>query len=246
MEPAIRDQLLALNQTFYTNVADPFHATRKSLSHGHLLMLNYLPNAKPLRVLDAGCGNGRFAAALNSLGQPVSYTGVDANFQLLAYASKWTSQLDHIDAKFVQADLAQSNWTSALAADDTCYELVACLATLQHMPGRTLRQNIVKSFAQLLSPGGRLALTGWQFFTDKRLSSRLVDWAEIDLSQDDVEPGDGLLPWKQGVYAVRYVHQIDEQEMETLAQYAGLQIVTTYRADGKDDDLNLYAILEKT
>ena len=87
--------------------------------------------------------------------------------------------------------------------------MVVCLSTLQHMPGSELRVCVLQSLAKLLVAGGRLAVSAWQFLTSPRLAARQIEWDGCGRGWADVEPGDALLPWKQDVYAVRYVHQID-------------------------------------
>ncbi len=245
MKPATRDRLLALNRQFYADVAEPFHSTRRSWPQGNVRLLDSVPPAaseRPVRVLDAGCGNGRFAAVLNSLGTRVRYTGVDANARLLELATDSTAGLAHVEADFVRADLTDPGWTRQLG-DTPCYDMVVCLSTLQHMPGSELRVCVLQSVAKLLAPGGRLAVSAWQFLTSPRLAARQIEWTAVGVDGQDMEAGDALLPWKQDVYAVRYVHQIDLPEMETLAAAAGLLIDQSYYADGKTGDLNLYAIM---
>jgi tRNA (uracil-5-)-methyltransferase TRM9 len=53
------------------------------------------------------------------------------------------------------------------------------------------------------------------------------------------------LPWNQGVHALRYVHQIDQAELEQLASEAGLALVHHFDADGKEGKLNLYGVLRR-
>ena len=244
MNPATRDRLLALNRQFYAVVAEPFHCTRLGWPRGNLMLLDYLPLARPLRVLDAGCGNGRFAAMLDSLGIPAFYTGVDANPRLLERAHHLTADLAHVRVELVEADLAMPDWSQCLGDPRPRFDMAVCLAVLQHMPGQDLRTQIVRSLAELLDVNGRLALSAWQFLTSPRLASRQIEWAAVDVDERSVDAGDALLPWKQDVYAIRYVHQIDEPEMQALAHEAGLEIRHTYVADGKADDLNRYAIME--
>ena len=124
------------------------------------------------------------------------------------------------------------------------FDAVVCLAVLHHFPGLTLRQRIVADLARLLAEHGILALSTWQFLTSERLAAKQVDWAEFGIDPADVEPGDALLPWNQGVYAVRYVHQLELDEVETLALGAGLRVIDTFRADGKEGNLNLYTLLQ--
>ena len=242
MNPATRDRLLALNRQFYATVADPFHCTRLGWPHGNAMLLDYVPSLRPLRVLDAGCGNGRFAAMLDSAGIRAHYTGVDANPRLLELARELTAELGHVSTSFVQADLALPAWREALG-EQPRFDVIVCLAVLQHMPGRDLRAEIMGALAELLDAGGQLVVSAWQFLTSPRLASRQIEWAAVNVDAACVDPGDALLPWKQEVYAVRYVHQIDESEMHLLARAAGLEVRHTYLADGKEGDLNLYAIM---
>lgn len=245
MDEPIRQRLLQLNREFYTTVAAPFDKTRQGWTPGKLRLLDTLREAEsglPLQVADVGCGNGRFALMLDSLGVAIRYIGVDGNEHLLERAAEQTASLANVERCFVHADLAQAGWSASLPS--ASFEMVVCLATLQHMPSYELRFRLVRDLASLLAPNGLLAISAWQFLESERFRKRLIDWSEIGLTAADVDPGDALLPWKQGAYAVRYVHQTDEIELNRLVADAGLTIVDTYRADGKEGNLNLYAILK--
>ena len=245
MDPETQARLLALNRAFYAAVADPFDATRQATAPGMVELVRRVPRGDathPLTVVDVGCGNGRLARLLAAQAAPVVYVGVDANAALLAHAQAQLAPLPGLTASFVQADLAQPGWEAALPAVGR-YDVVACLATLHHLPGYDLRRDVVAVLARLLRPGGVLALSLWQFLDSPRLVAKQVDWAACELDPAAVEPGDALLPWQQGTYAVRYVHQIDAAELARLAQDCGLTISTIYRADGKEGNLNLYALL---
>ncbi len=209
-----------------------------------MAILPYLPaDAKdPLTVLDVGCGNGRFARLLEERAVACSYTGVDANQALLERARAGARGFRHVQAEFIQADLADPEWSRPLAGRR--YHVVLCTATLQHLPGYDLRLRTVQALRDLSA--GLVILSFWQFLSSERFRARLIPPESLGLCEDELEPGDALLPWKQGVHAVRYVHQVDPSELARLAQDAGLDIVDTFRADGKEGDLNLYAILQPT
>ncbi len=245
MHPAVQQQLLALNQHFYATVADEFDRTRQGLPAGMLTLAQMLRDLlpQPARVLDAGCGNGRFARALAERGVAAAYTGIDRDERLLALAAEQTAALPGVACRFVCADLAQSSWHDAVI--DAPYDAVVSLAVLHHFPGRALRQRIVSELSSLLAPDGVLALSTWQFLASARLAQRTLGWEMVGLHESDVEPGDALLPWHQGVHAVRYVHQLDLAEVEQLTAECGLHNVDTFRADGKEGNLNLFAIARR-
>jgi SAM-dependent methyltransferase len=246
MDDTTVEHLLKLNRDFYVVVGDLFDQTRMSIPPGMTQALEHLPELSgetPLRLLDVGCGNGRLAWALDALSRTVEYTGVDADSTLLAHARHNVAGLDHVHSHIVQADLAQRGWTNELP--DREWDAVFCLATLHHLPGRALRKRVITEMAQMLSPNGRLVVSAWQFDRSPRLRSRRLPWSLVGLDSADVDAGDALLPWDQGVHSVRYVAHIDEAEIRSHAQATDLDLVTTFDADGKEGALNLYAVLQR-
>ena len=249
MPATIQARLLDLNRQFYATVAGEFDLTRHGLPTGMIdlagrLALHARAGGKDtLRVLDVGCGNGRFARALSQVGQAAEYLGVDADERLLAAAAVQTNSLPQVSTRLIEVDIAQPHWPEQLGSEEQ-FDAVVCLAVLHHFPGLALRQRIVADLAQLLVTQGILALSTWQFLTSERLAAKQVEWAEVGIDPADTEPGDALLPWNQGTYAVRYVHQLELDEVATLARGAGLRVIDTFRADGKEGNLNLYTLLQ--
>lgn len=270
MDAQTAQRLLEVNREFYRTVAEPFNQTRYAESPGKQQLLHLLapqlahPAASHTRarVLDVGCGNGRLAWLLDRLGWPVDYTGVDGEPELLRLAAENTRGLTHVRPRWLAADLGQTDWSAVLMeiatvgaappeydmpeSDMPEFDVVVCLATLQHMPGYALRARVVRDLAQFVRPEGRLAISAWQFLSSARLAARQLPWSTIGLEVAQVEPGDALLPWKQEHYAVRYVHQIDPAEMAQLAADAGLELVAGFHADGREGNLNFYGIMART
>ena len=245
MDKQTQQRLLALNRQFYATVAEPFDATRLAASTGKSELVKRLPLYEGITLADIGCGNGRLAWLLEERGVPLTYVGVDANAQLLALAQEHTVDLRSVRARYVQADLAAPDWDARLPTPTGGFDIVTCLATIHHLPGYDLRQQVMRQLAALVKPGGLVAISTWQFLTSPRFTAKLVDWAEVGVDAAQVEQGDALLPWHQGKYAVRYVHQIDLDEVRALAESAGLCVESTYFADGKEGNLNCYALLRR-
>ena len=234
MNEATVRRLAALNEAFYSRFAAPFAASRAGPQPGYERLLAYVPAGRP-RVFDAGCGDGRFGRFLHASGHEVDYVGVDFSAALLA-----ARDVDgDVAGRFEQRDLSQPGSLDGLGR----FDLIVCLSTLQHIPGRRNRARLLAEMAAGLNAGGRVALANWQFLGSARQRRKIRPWAEAGLDERDVEPGDYLLSWQRGGEGRRYVALVDDEETRRLAEGAGLRIVELFRSDGREGDLNLYALL---
>jgi ubiquinone/menaquinone biosynthesis C-methylase UbiE len=99
----------------------------------------------PVRAfLDAGCGDGRYVAALRPE-LPERVAGVDISERILSTARAWVS-----DAEFRQANL------EALPFGDGEFDLVLCSQVIEHVLDASAA---VRELARVLRPGGVLILS---------------------------------------------------------------------------------------
>lgn len=233
MDPEIAGRLLQINRRFYRQLADPFADTRRHPQPGFHRLLDYLP-APPLRVLDVGCGNGRFGLFLDKRTDLAAYTGVDFTPPLLEKAR------GHLPgADFYRRNLSRAGCLDGLGQ----FNLVVCLSTMQHIPGHANRARLLREMGEHLGENGRLFLGNWQFMDSSRQRRKVRNWEEVDIDPAEVEPNDYLLTWQRDGFGLRYVCLIDATETAVLAEAAALRIVDQFRSDGKEGDLNLYTIL---
>ncbi len=234
MDDEIARRLLLLNQAFYARFATPFAGSRSTPQPGFERLLAYLPDSYE-RILDVGCGNGRFGRFLEAKHLSFSYTGVDFTPELLVLAS------EQMKGDYHTRDISRPGFLEALGN----FDIIACLATMQHIPGRSNRIALLREMADHLEKNGRILLSNWQFLDSARQRRKIRDWSIVDLSDADLEAGDFLLSWQREGSGLRYVCAIDASEMADLASAAGLVEIAHFRSDGREENLNLYTILAK-
>lgn len=257
MKPELMERLNQINREFYSTFAAPFSETRKSLRELQVI-LPYI--ADGARVLDVGCGNGRVVALLARHRREAAYLGVDASEELVARCRTHVAGRMSQVTEFVVADITKPGWVSCLPLSSDlgstgepsqvgrgpgmgAFDCVLMLALLHHIPGRQVRARIVRQVRELLAPRGYLIISTWQFMDNERMLKKIVPWNKVGIDEQELEPGDALLSWKGGGTGLRYCHWIEEDQVRWLATQAGLSIVKTFRAGGREGNLSLYSVL---
>jgi SAM-dependent methyltransferase len=249
MKDATVERLLALNRAFYATFAEHFAASRPVSDPALTSILPYLP--RDARILDVGCGNGRLASLLERERPGSSYVGVDAIPELIGEARAQTEQLAHTDVTFLVLDVTRRGWTRELPGKApstlprTGFDCAVALAVIHHIPGFHLRTRVLRDMGSVLKPKGCAILSTWRFLAHERLRRKIVDWDEVGIDEEELDPGDYLLDWRRGGLGLRYCHLVDEEQVERLAAASGFRVRETFRAGGREGDLSLFAVLDR-
>ena len=260
MNQATALALNAINRAFYSDLADEFSVTRDAPWPGWLRLLSALERHYPLAeldVLDIGCGNGRFATFLAEnlprRRNQTRYLGLDASPAMLERAG--ARSLPLAGTEYGLWDIVEERLGDRLANRD--FSLIVLFGVLHHVPGAARRRELVADATRLLRPGGLLAFTSWQFEAFERFRAKTIPWeefnrlsrmaetAQVAIDTDELEPGDRLLPWGDSGRVVRYCHFADEEETQRLASGLPLELAESYRADGREGNLNRYFIYRR-
>jgi len=225
------DALLAVNRRFYQERASEFSRSRERPWSGWgeiLARAGALLPERP-RVLDVGCGNGRFARFLQErLGRAFDYCGVDESPLGLAEARRRLPIRE--GTVFVEADVLEG------PLPEGEFDLVVLFGVLHHVPGRENRLRLLTRLSTLLAQGGLLAFSVWSFDRYERFLRKIVRWDEfsartgIEIDLSDLEPGDHILTWGGTPPAYRYCHAMSDEEEERLAAALALDLVAKFDA----------------
>jgi tRNA (uracil-5-)-methyltransferase TRM9 len=242
MDEQTIEKLLTLNRQFYATFAQPFSASRSWSDPALTCILPHIPQRA--RVFDVGCGNGRLAFLLDRERPGTTYQGIDAVPELIQVAHARAEQLGTITAKFHVADITCPGWDNVI--DSAPFDCIVILAVLHHIPSLNLRAQVLRKSANLLASDGRLILSTWQFLDNARMRRKIVDWGKVSIPEKTLEPGDYLLNWKREGQGLRYCHLVDEDEAKHLAAESGLRVRETFRAGGREGNLSLFVVLERS
>lgn len=118
-----------------------------------------------VRLLDAGCGTGRWALELAARRPGWSVTGLDREAASIREAEKLRKRLGAGNASFVEADFM--NYEPELG-----YDVVLSVASAHYLVAAGAGEELFRKFGSWLNPGGRLLL----LVPRRRQEASFVPW----------------------------------------------------------------------
>ncbi len=233
MDKATFNQILELNKEFYKCVADEFSTTRQYPWQGWSKVIETYEklNINSTKVLDLGCGNGRFYDFIKNIEMPYDYTGLDENPKLLELARK-----KHRKQCFKEWDVITN-----LSCVESKYNLVTAFGVTHHIPSREYRKVWFQDIINLCEDKCMVAFTFWNFHYLKEKIITEVDKAELD-------DNDYFLGWGDKINIMRYAHRYDGNELMEITQIfkkSGFQEPVKYNSDGRNKLLNHYMLYHR-
>jgi SAM-dependent methyltransferase len=218
-----------INKEFYLKTQEYFNKSRQFYWAGWEKLLPYLHQARSLKVLDVGCGNGRLGKFLIARGRKIEYVGIDNNKYLLKMAKKALPK-----ARLIKQDILKP-WPV-----DEKQDLVAIMGVMHHLALDQDREKVLKWAYEIIKPGGVVFVSFWLFNLSKQFKRLKSDWSKVNIDKNKLGKNDYLLSWSAGVKTNRYCHLYNTQEINKLVKSAKLQIVDDYL----EDTSNRYVILK--
>ena len=236
-----------INQSFYRQTEEEFDQTRQHPWKGWERLFPRVQALNNLRLIDLGCGNGRFFRFLAGQGLSFAGIGIDSATGLLQRAERITQDLN-IDLELRHLDIALEP-SFELEAE---YNLAVSFGVLHHLPGRETRRAVVKNLRDHTDLGGLIAISLWQLDHSPLFEKKTINWEEynrtldipVDLGQ--LEAGDALIDWNHGVHGIRYCHFFEEEEILELKALPGLSLESDFLSDGKGNEMNRYLVFRRT
>lgn len=211
MKKEYAQYLLDKTKQDYTLIAKDFSRTRKNpWPEVKFLFDKYLDKGD--KILDLGCGNGRFFPFFQ--GHQVNYFGVDNNPHLLKLAKK------NFPAGNFQVDDALN-----LSFANDFFDKVYSMAVLHQIPSYRLRMEFIKETKRVLKPKGILVFTVWKIHTKEQYRLLLKYTIQKLMGKTGLGWGDVLVPW--GEKAERYYHFFTGEGLKSLVRKAGFRIIKT-------------------
>jgi len=156
MKKKYAENLLKKTKQDYDKIAQEFSATRWRIwEEAEFLFNDYvMPGEK---VLDLGCGNGRFFEFLKD--KDIHYIGVDFSEKLIEIAKNKYPKL-----KFEVANALN------LPFPNNYFDKIYSIAVLHHIPSKQFRLQFLQEARRVLKSNGLLILTVWEPKSKKNLN----------------------------------------------------------------------------
>jgi ubiquinone/menaquinone biosynthesis C-methylase UbiE len=202
-------KLLDENKHSYNRMSEEFSSSRARFWE-ELTFLG--EHATPgMKVLDIGCGNGRFFDVIKD--RKTDYTGLDNSSGLLDEARK-----KHPDIRFIEGDATE------LPFADGAFDIAYSFAVIHHIPSRTLRSRFVSEAARVLHPGNTFIITSWYLWRPRYITKLLLSSLRSMLFLSPLDIGDMMHTFGNERHT-RYLHAFTERGLRRLLERNGFEVI---------------------
>ncbi len=215
----------------YNYISDDFSRTREYIWEELLPVLDKHIKEKE-KILDLGCGNGRYYNYFKE--KNIDYIGTDSSEKLIEIAKR----------KNLFADF-RVNDALNLPFPDNSFDKVVSVAVFHHIPSKKLRIKFLKEIKRVLKNDGKAILTVWKFHQEKERKLllkytllKIIGFSRLDFM-------DILTPW--GNKTKRYYRWFREKEISSLLRVVNLEKeeIGEIRNE-KGNRRNIYFVAKKT
>jgi ubiquinone/menaquinone biosynthesis C-methylase UbiE len=220
--------LLNKTREDYNKIATGFARTRGFVWPELDFLIKYTTQGD--KVLDLGCGNGRYFEAFKD--KDVDYTGVDNSEKLIKIAKQ----------SYPKGNFKTANALN-LPFQDSHFDKIYSFAVLHHIPSKQLRLQFLKEAKRVLKPKGVLTLTVWKFNRKKQFKLILKFYILKLLQKNKLEFRDVIIPWASTTQ--RYVHLFSKRELKNSLKQSNFKIKqtgTVFRKSKKTGNIYTIAI----
>ena len=244
-------KLNRINLDFYNTTAKNFDDARQYFWQGWDSLIKYFEYFNQLELLDLGCGNTRFFQFIkNHLpDKNINYLGLDSNHELLTFAQENFDSM--VEEKKGNFELNETDIVTSLVEKkdflmEKNFQVIVSFGVFHHIPSYDLRLQLLEFMKSKITDDGLIIISLWQFMEFERFRKKIVNDSQIEnVNLKNLEINDFILDWKKGKEANRYCHFVDEAEQNKLIQQSNLELIETFRADGKEGNVNIYLVLKK-
>jgi tRNA (uracil-5-)-methyltransferase TRM9 len=224
------NEIIEMSRHGYEKIAEDFDATRKVFWQELYFLGDYINDGD--KVLDIGCGNGRFLTVIKD--KIFQYTGIDNSESLISYAQKWHGDKE----KFICADAL------SLPFEDASFDVAVSFGVLHHIPSKKFRKQFLSEAHRVLKKDGIAIITVWNLW-NKRLTPIIRKYAIRKLlGKSKLDFKDVFLPFGKKE-SVRYLHAFTEREISRLLKRNGFKILELKFVKRRGDNENIVVICKK-
>lgn len=211
--------IIAKSKAGYDKIAAKFSQTRRYFWPPLSFVKNYIQEND--KLLDIGCGNGRFLNFIQEEKIKADYVGIDNSAELIKIAKE----------KYPSTPLGASPSPNFLVADATerlpfnneSFDTVVSFAVLQHIPSKKLHLYFMKEANRVLKKNGLFIFSTWNLWQKKFLPLILKNAAKKIIGLNKLDFKDIFYGFEKEQEA-RFLHAFTERELKKLIIKSGFKI----------------------